>query len=296
MGGEHGSVSCAASSRPGSSPRGRGTQKKGLISKRANRFIPAWAGNTRRNRWTGRRAAVHPRVGGEHVDMGAAVGACAGSSPRGRGTRHRGAKRKRRRRFIPAWAGNTCSSATVAIASAVHPRVGGEHCARPCGVIGRPGSSPRGRGTRIDSGLQAGARRFIPAWAGNTRCQTEQRHRRPVHPRVGGEHGRSTAGGLTGTGSSPRGRGTHYVPLAYSATDRFIPAWAGNTEPTTEFGAKFTVHPRVGGEHGSTGTIDPAVVGSSPRGRGTRQHSSGSVPLRRFIPAWAGNTKEGTDF
>ena len=71
---------------------------------------------------------------------------------------------------------------------------------------------------------------------------------------------------------------------------RFIPAWAGNTSRRALQFPPRTVHPRVGGEHddGQGGAV--AVVGSSPRGRGTHCISRLCVEPNRFIPAWAGNT------
>ena len=74
-------------------------------------------------------------------------------------------------------------------------------------------------------------------------------------------------------GSSPRGRGTLTWPA---------PNWPA-----------LTVHPRVGGEH--SGCFWPLLnnFGSSPRGRGTPKFARGRTRLRRFIPAWAGNTLIG---
>ena len=132
--------------------------------------------------------AVHPRVGGEHARLALSLRVYAGSSPRGRGTRIEEIKGGDISRFIPAWAGNTSSLISRSPVSAVHPRVGGEHDAAKARDLHLIGSSPRGRGTRISSFLKALQIRFIPAWAGNTNYRTAPRSRRPVHPRVGGEH------------------------------------------------------------------------------------------------------------
>ena len=103
----------------------------------ANRFIPAWAGNTTILGGTvaARSAStVHPRVGGEH---------CYGRAR---------FVHRRHVRFIPAWAGNTATNLPV------HRR------------YALSGSSPRGRGTRTRARLMSRVfpNRFIPAWAGNT--------------------------------------------------------------------------------------------------------------------------------
>ncbi|MEN9874118.1 MAG: hypothetical protein RL186_1015, partial [Pseudomonadota bacterium] len=69
---------------------------------------------------------VHPRVGGEHATQININAAAHGSSPRGRGTHRRKAHLQAKRRFIPAWAGNTRGRVGGAARMAVHPRVGGE--------------------------------------------------------------------------------------------------------------------------------------------------------------------------
>ena len=53
------------------------------------RFIPAWAGNTPAPTPETTAPPVHPRVGGEHRTHVAVNAGATGSSPRGRGTRHR---------------------------------------------------------------------------------------------------------------------------------------------------------------------------------------------------------------
>ena len=90
---------------------------------------------------------VHPRVGGEHHRRCLHKVAVVGSSPRGRGTPFRKAVQTSRKRFIPAWAGNTLSIALLNALSTVHPRVGGEHSVLRVVPVPCTGSSPRGRGT-----------------------------------------------------------------------------------------------------------------------------------------------------
>ena len=90
-------------------------------------------------------------------------------------------------------------------------------------------------------------------------------------------------------GSSPRGRGT---PVAFKHLDgcrRFIPARAGNADPTQDATREPPVHPRAGGERCAWGALGTAAAGSSPRGRGTRRGEGGRRASRRFIPARAGN-------
>ena len=132
----------------GSSPRVRGTLDDRSFDLRVRRFIPACAGNTPTAKPPRFRAAVHPRVCGEHGQGGRMGFKCSGSSPRVRGTlvlHHRPVDVGR---FIPACAGNTCGIGCPPAAETVHPRVCGEHLkARVC-TAWDCGSSPRVRGTR----------------------------------------------------------------------------------------------------------------------------------------------------
>ena len=107
---------------------------------------------------------------------------------------------------------------------------------------------------------------------------------------MGGEHGRETKLPRPQYGSSPRGRGTLHPIVRHARVFRFIPAWAGNTRSLGETPNRRTVHPRVGGEHGDRMGLNKNQVGSSPRGRGTRQPFRFFCGDGRFIPAWAGNT------
>ena len=155
----------------------------------------------------------------------------AGSPPRGRGTPFLCLWLGLFGRFIPAWAGNTCA----------------EHS----GAWYVTGSSPRGRGTPVRPCPFGVDRRFIPASAGNTTPPDRHPRRASVHPRVGGEHRDGPRAAPSSAGSSPRGRGTRLRQLRRYNTQRFIPAWAGNTSYIFRSIAQGTVHPRVGGEHSS---------------------------------------------
>ena len=197
-------------------------------------------------------------------------------------------------RSIPAYAGNTFSesygvgreagpsprmrgtpltSASTTLASAVHPRVCGEHRPHPnrrhpclpvhprvcgehtflvCGGVWLYGPSPRMRGTLLDGWRPERQIRSIPAYAGNT----------AVGPVLASDNG----------GPSPRMRGT----LA-----------GGAVAPIMR-----TVHPRVCGEHElPTGPGYPSVRSIPAYAGNTRcvwLPSDGTV---RSIPAYAGNTR-----
>ena len=193
------------------------------------RFIPAYAGNTPTSRPADSRAAVHPRVCGEHFEGVEQGVESVGSSPRMRGTRSIGDADERAFRFIPAYAGNTATDMASGRSKSVHPRVCGEHPAAHRIRKAKPGSSPRMRGTQecLDNNLAT--ERFIPAYAGNTVGIVIRHGCVPVHPRVCGEHFLLVAEMFVFDGSSPRMRGTHKERNNGTRSSRFIPAYAGNT-------------------------------------------------------------------
>ncbi len=206
---------------------------------------------------------------GEHTCHAAAIYNRAGSSPRVRGTRGRRISSDKRGRFIPACAGNTRPTCSIAAPLTVHPRVCGEHPPPPRPPFPLPGSSPRVRGTLQDSIEWSGYYRFIPACAGNTQPLPLCILYMPVHPRVCGEHLLFPPMCNQSSGSSPRVRGTRPLNRGRSCQPRFIPACAGNTLSLPGNSWKVTVHPRVCGEHSLT-VINPLIFsGSSPRVRGT---------------------------
>ena len=292
VGGEQGAMTRAMLSGIGSSPRGRGTAIMALSRICRPRFIPAWAGNSRRrHRQTGRRP-VHPRVGGEQRGATRLSGRRCGSSPRGRGTDPLARSVARPDRFIPAWAGNSHCQAWERKSSAVHPRVGGEQSISRRSFVNWSGSSPRGRGTDPNDWPEVAERRFIPAWAGNSSVPVSIISDEPVHPRVGGEQRFTLHASTVPDGSSPRGRGT--VPHEHISLPRlrFIPAWAGNSPRRHVSHSVHSVHPRVGGEQVASASAINRPIGSSPRGRGTGLLDRNNGLQSRFIPAWAGNSPD----
>ncbi len=136
--------------------------------------------------------------------------------------------------------------------------------------------------------------RFIPACAGNTTCMSIKRSWFTVHPRVCGEHTTEFWKTTINTGSSPRVRGTQCSMIRATLYHRFIPACAGNTFSERKAISRFTVHPRVCGEHMGIGVLASKVDGSSPRVRGTLHPAIACSHQIRFIPACAGNTFESS--
>ena len=153
-------------------------------------------------------------------------------------------------RFIPACAGNSSKSMPGAPSNTVHPRLRGELAPNFKFLLRSTGSSPLTRGTRL---VFTGS--IFPI---------------PVHPRLRGELSVSSFRSPSSPGSSPLTRGTHFDAVEKKVFDRFIPAYAGNSETLKMGAAALSVHPRLRGEL----SIALARV----------------VPICRFIPAYAGNS------
>ena len=280
----------ASASASGSSPRLRGTLPRRCDCWGRLRFIPAFAGNTwssPRRTW---KSSVHPRVCGEHAPPAAMDSTVAGSSPRLRGTREHHRILRDRTRFIPAFAGNTMVRIRWWDGATVHPRVCGEHVLTEDAIGDLIGSSPRLRGTHQADTLRQRVQRFIPAFAGNTRCGRRAPAQAAVHPRVCGEHQPRAGVDSHRAGSSPRLRGTHPPGTRQEHAVRFIPAFAGNTSWRKKHCCTCSVHPRVCGEHKGSALIRASLPGSSPRLRGTLDRPRWLARGCRFIPAFAGNT------
>ena len=131
---------------------------------------------------------------------------------------------------------------------------------------------------------------IIPAYAGNTPCDTPENSFRRDHPRVCGEHEFVQQGDGRHWGSSPRMRGTQGLQRQDLSRHGIIPAYAGNTLRWRHGSCRCRDHPRVCGEHLTSCVMVVSSMGSSPRMRGTLVvaellgHESG------IIPAYAGNT------
>ena len=152
------------------------------------------------------------------------------------------------------------------------------------------GSSPRVRGTLLAAVPSVDAGPIIPACAGNT-CMTSGLPRRSRdHPRVCGEHVRQEHDPGGQRGSSPRVRGTPFVFVRRLRAHGIIPACAGNTNPAPTRRGSSRDHPRVCGEHPMPFAASCAVVGSSPRVRGTHEWRLRNEQGNGIIPACAGNT------
>ena len=110
----------------GSSPLARGTRHYLMRCLTGHRFIPAYAGNSQFPLYRCGQDTVHPRLRGELLAGAGCSFNDSGSSPLTRGTHYCPQHQNKRNRFIPAYAGNSCSNAPVSATIPVHPRLRGE--------------------------------------------------------------------------------------------------------------------------------------------------------------------------
>ena len=112
-------------------------------------------------------------------------------------------------------------------------------------------------------------RRFIPAYAGNSRFQENLASMFTVHPRLRGELPAPIAAVAVMDGSSPLTRGTRSVRVGAVQVIRFIPAYAGNSLKESGTQLLEPVHPRLRGELEFRENMVDLERGSSPLTRGT---------------------------
>ena len=111
-----------------------------------------------------------------------------------------------------------------------------------------------------------------------------------VHPRLRGELELDTVTHAVRTGSSPLTRGTLSYQKQQPCVNRFIPAYAGNSDRTEGVVSQAAVHPRLRGELSWKLTPAELETGSSPLTRGTPWFELTIETIFRFIPAYAGNS------
>ena len=152
------------------------------------------------------------------------------------------------------------------------------------------GLSPHGRGKRCQNPFCTICLWSIPARAGETCRQSEQRKPFQVYPRTGG--GNRWTGGLrrSDRGLSPHGRGKPTEAAPDTPPPGSIPARAGETAPRPGPAQPPPVYPRTGGGNPSSDRQTTSFSGLSPHGRGKRERFRGRKALPRSIPARAGET------
>jgi len=274
----------------GSPPPARGARYRRLTYLFGIRITPACAGSTRWSSGTPATRADHPRLRGEHAINRALPQGVTGSPPPARGARRARRARREPRRITPACAGSTASAGMRPLARADHPRLRGEHT-RACVTVGALiGSPPPARGAHQRERRRGGGVRITPACAGSTHVLVWALVDRADHPRLRGEH--LSTGGQVGqaTGSPPPARGAPGAALSDLEQVRITPACAGSTVARSIFRRNVPDHPRLRGEHETTGLNIYAPDGSPPPARGARSWAGRGWPPRRITPACAGST------
>ncbi len=273
----------------GSSPLARGLPGDHITGWWEAGIIPARAGFTgRRSRRRGSRRD-HPRSRGVYADRWLIRTVHDGSSPLARGLPQDRPLPRGPLGIIPARAGFTRISDSVATDLADHPRSRGVYLitAQVRGQV--PGSSPLARGLHDGSMKAVWTNRIIPARAGFTTNQRSCDASTPDHPRSRGVYNAALAlghptggiiparagftdprGGSRGRcrGSSPLARGLHVKPLSAYPARGIIPARAGFTHDRRADQAPAPDHPRSRGVYSALEGHTVAPPGSSPLARG----------------------------
>ena len=125
--GEHKAMPLSLIMMTGSSPRMRGARHNRVRHFAYVGIIPAYAGSTSHDWYSGLRSRDHPRVCGEHVVAVELESEMVGSSPRMRGAHNSDRDGSLNQRIIPAYAGSTHRSRSLTRRRWDHPRVCGEH-------------------------------------------------------------------------------------------------------------------------------------------------------------------------
>ena len=213
-----------------------------------------------------------------------------GLSPLARGTRSTITSKSAESRFIPAGAGNSFSSSSIAVVLTVYPRWRGELLIRSSYSAPLAGLSPLARGTQHGRPYEIPVARFIPAGAGNSHPSRNNAFIFPVYPRWRGELcWRGNAAGVR-IGLSPLARGTRDIRFKLFFGRRFIPAGAGNSSICFISVPATPVYPRWRGELAVNMYALAESPGLSPLARGTLYFPGGYCFQVRFIPAGAGNS------
>ena len=170
---------------------------------------------------------------------------------------------------------------------------------RPCGGALRPypvsvsakGLSPPVRGSRSRRAEPHRFRRSIPARAGEPRANTSPSSRTRVYPRPCGGAGGVDRDRWLYRGLSPPVRGSQVVPSVYGVPLGSIPARAGEPRQARRAHGRGTVYPRPCGGAGDVQIVRRDNSGLSPPVRGSLRRLRRLGPLRRSIPARAGEPK-----
>ena len=288
--GEH-SLSPGDQSHPnGSSPHTRGARDCLVDVGFELGIIPAYAGSTSSHPTCELPRMDHPRIRGEHGSSSATTIWSTGSSPHTRGAPRSLGAVGLSSRIIPAYAGSTPRSKSPGGFFQDHPRIRGEHAVSARKRLRLMGSSPHTRGALASRCRTTALAGIIPAYAGSTRTSPPASSTRGDHPRIRGEHSRSSPNHGPSPGSSPHTRGARRGRNHDVLREGIIPAYAGSTCRRSTGPRWQWDHPRIRGEHTLYGSFALDESGSSPHTRGARCRGTSRSSDFRIIPAYAGST------
>ena len=258
----------------GLSPRVRGNPHLLMIRNGSLRSIPACAGEPAPLRTPRGAAAVYPRVCGGTTDALVLTPGGSGLSPRVRGNPRQPAFRFASPGSIPACAGEPMVRRPALAGQWVYPRVcGGTRWESP-DIPPPQGLSPRVRGNPVRGVAQDMQRRSIPACAGEPAAAPVIATNWPVYPRVCGGTNVYARSSMCNEGLSPRVRGNHGVTIRITASERSIPACAGEPWGNGLPSPPHWVYPRVCGGTQLNHAALATAGGLSPRVRGNQQFIS----------------------
>ena len=191
----------------GSSPYARGALVRLLVVSGHRGIIPVCTGSTVSRCADSPRARDHPRMHGEHMPVGEYLSPLSGSSPYARGAQIRSERRRPSTGIIPVCTGSTRAMLESRLETRDHPRMHGEHSISSTPPERRMGSSPYARGALCRRGKDRGVIGIIPVCTGSTTSPPDQNLASRDHPRMHGEHARTSRATACVTGSSPYARG-----------------------------------------------------------------------------------------
>ena len=183
-------ITCVSSS--GSPPRVREPPPYTDHISRYRGITPACAGTTQLFGTSDPFREDHPRVCGNHMDAEELLRLKQGSPPRVREPHLFKKDRQGNAGITPACAGTTKTMANGSERMEDHPRVCGNHTAEGGGLYSVVGSPPRVREPRESHDYGWEALRITPACAGTTITRRWVIEPLRDHPRVCGNHDRST--------------------------------------------------------------------------------------------------------
>ena len=259
---------CVTTVAPGLSPPTRGNLAAGAGALDLRRSIPAHAGEPPTPRLARGLPAVYPRPRGGTAGRPVVELAAEGLSPPTRGNPAYVNAPRRRRRSIPAHAGEPCLPPAVGRRRAVYPRPRGGTLADELQPRAGRGLSPPTRGNQRLERREAGGGGSIPAHAGEPSAQLHARDKIEVYPRPRGGTNLIVSDHVADDGLSPPTRGNRINDYSGKFGKGSIPAHAGEPSSISSSVISSSVYPRPRGGTGFVRADARAGGGLSPPTRG----------------------------